>query len=382
MTLISGLNELKIRAMPASLRQAGAVFRRFLSWWTGELMALMPGRLRCSFRSDGKSLLLRLSGTELTVSQIGAAEPSGACILDLGDRGEAADMLAQWLHGIGSAIPCTEMRSVLRLRDARSLRRKLVLPLAVEENLREAVSFEIERVTPFKTQDVLFGFRPLNRDTVKRKLELELTVTPRRPVEDAIAFAGRLGFAPSRVEIEGETEADPPSGNLLPEDSRPPPEKGARAASRSLLCMVILLTCAAIYLPVALTERRADLLEEKFAERAHDAEEAARLKTEIAEIEGEAHFLVDRKRQSQTVCQALGEVAQVMPDDTWLVELQLNSGEIQLSGFSASASTLVAALEQSGRFSGTEFRSPVTRDPKTDRETFQIAARIGRKDNP
>lgn len=384
MTLITGLNDLKSRAMPGGLQQARVLFRRFLSWWAGELAPLVPARLRWSLYTSGNALLLRLSGTALTVSRIGAADPVGSCVLDLGDRAAAAGMLAQWLRGIGidSAAHCRGMRSVLRLRDVRSLRRKLVLPLAVEENLREAVSFEIERVTPFKAPDVMFGFRPLLRDAANRKLELELTVTPRRAIEDRIAFAAELGFVLSRIEIEGDTEGAPPSGNLLPEDSPLPLEKKASTRSRILLGIVVLLACAAIYLPIGLMEGRADLLEDRFGQRKQDAEEAARLKTEIAATEEAAHFLVDRKRQSPTVSQILAEVARVMPDDTWLVELQLNGGEIQLAGLSASASALVAALEQSGRFSGTEFRSPVTRDPKTAHETFQIAARIGRKDNP
>ena len=66
----------------------------------------------------------------------------------------------------------------------------------------------------------------------------------------------------------------------------------------------------------------------------------------------------------------------LLPDDTWLTELELSRTEMQVTGYAASASTVLGLLDQSRRFGNASFRSPVMQDQHINREQFNISARI------
>jgi general secretion pathway protein L len=138
----------------------------------------------------------------------------------------------------------------------------------------------------------------------------------------------------------------------------------------------IILTVIAVMIPVHATQQRAEALAREFAATKKTVEAVASLQKEIDTLREEEAFLADRKRKMPTVSRLLFDATKVLPDDTWLTEFQLAGADMQFIGFTASASTLISLLEQSSAFRNTTFRSPVTRDPRADRERFHISARI------
>ncbi len=68
----------------------------------------------------------------------------------------------------------------------------------------------------------------------------------------------------------------------------------------------------------------------------------------------------------------LRELTEILPGDTWLTMLALDSKGIELTGQAAQASVLIPLLENSPRLERVEFASPVTRG--RDREQFRIRA--------
>ena len=74
----------------------------------------------------------------------------------------------------------------------------------------------------------------------------------------------------------------------------------------------------------------------------------------------------------------LDELTRVLPDDSWLEQLTLRSAEVQLRGYSANASAVIALLEGSDVFENVEFRAPVTRLKTPPVERFNISAQISR----
>lgn len=82
----------------------------------------------------------------------------------------------------------------------------------------------------------------------------------------------------------------------------------------------------------------------------------------------------------------LGELTRVLPETTWIWNLKYNGKEIELSGFTDSASDLIPLLDKSPLFEKVEFMAPVTKeiqmrgDGNKEKERFKIKARIeGRK---
>src|SRR6185369_14938280 len=68
----------------------------------------------------------------------------------------------------------------------------------------------------------------------------------------------------------------------------------------------------------------------------------------------------------------LRDLTDLLPSDTWLTTLSLDSKGVELTGQAAAASALIPLLENSPRLERVEFSSPVTRG--RDKEQFRIRA--------
>ena len=67
----------------------------------------------------------------------------------------------------------------------------------------------MDRLTPFRADEVYFAQRVLASDAAGRRITVELQVAPKRVVEQALATAQRLGLSPARVELAADAPAAP-----------------------------------------------------------------------------------------------------------------------------------------------------------------------------
>ncbi len=72
----------------------------------------------------------------------------------------------------------------------------------------------------------------------------------------------------------------------------------------------------------------------------------------------------------------LSELTKAVPDGSWLMSLSISGRELVMDGLSPSAAATALALEQSRVFTNIVFRSPISRDPQTGLERFQLSAAI------
>jgi general secretion pathway protein L len=369
----------------ARLGAIAGLLQRLFRWWTGELAALVPERLRRRLTPVTDTLVVLLGEGEATLCLETRQEVKTLGRIDLLGEGETHHRVAALLrqHGLvrelgGGAPTC------LRLDAERALRTIVDLPLAAEANLDEVVSFELDRHTPFRADQAAFSHRVLERDPAGQRLRIELIVVPRPVIDQAIAVATRLQLDVDRIDIGDNASGNlAGSGNLLP--SRSPV---ARQHSRertfvyALSAAAAALALIAVYLPVHSMQRTADSLQQQFEAAKKSAVAGAALQKEIDALRKDELFLVDRKRDRLTVSNLLLEATRILPDDTWLSEWQLAGSEMQLTGYAGSASALVNLLEQSKIFRNTTFQSPVVQDSKSGRERFHVATQVAGEETP
>jgi len=338
-------------------------------WWSGEIMALVPARWRQALVAGGGPLVLALGdGSAAELLHRSGARVETLARLDLAPAAASAARAA-----VASVPPrLRRAGAVVLLPSAAALRSAVNLPLAAEGNLAEVVGFELDRHTPFKRDEVYRSQAVLRRDVATKRLLVQLSVVPRPLVDEALAAARRLGLAADTVEIAGAPEI----GNLLPPQRRRLAARLPSLAQGGLAAVAVVLAAVALLLPLYQAHRRADALAASLAQVRQAAEESLRLQKEIdAEVQ-EGGFLDTRKRQTPAASEILSVVTHLLPDDTWLSELELTGGELRLTGYAASASTVLGLVDQSGRFTNAAFRSPVTQDQRVQREEFNIAARL------
>lgn len=351
--------------------------RGFLQWWARELAALLPDRVRQAARSQQALLQLELTEDAIRVRHRidGRAHELGSVARD-GARGAAGDegndggerSLARHVErvrAIGTQVLVT-------LPPDMALSRSLELPLATEENLAQALSFQIERETPFLRDDVYFDYHVLARDADAGRLRLRLDVAPRRPVDAALVLVAdwEVASAPGRCTFRDENSI---TLGFLPRGYR---EAGAGWLKLALVAINVALLGAVVVVPFVQQQRAIEILRDEVAHVRERAEKASALRERIEALKSQTEFLAERRRARPAVVQVVEELSAVLPDSTWIVQLQIQNDSVHFQGLSDSASSLIAPLESSPLFRDVSFGSPVMQEDNTGRERFRLSARL------
>jgi Tfp pilus assembly protein PilN len=169
--------------------------------------------------------------------------------------------------------------------------------------------------------------------------------------------------------------------NLLPADKRWHPTRRAPRLLYALGSLAALLAIAAGVHPWA---------EEVFYARALNQQirqwepRVGGIRQQIQEAEslaGRADVLNGVRQRTWQKLQVLEELTKLLPDGTWLQEMDVDQETVSLFGSSDRAADLVQPLENSPFFSQVEFTSPITRDA-SNKEIFRIRMRLEQPPRP
>ncbi len=328
---------------------------------------------------SGDQVVLDIAEDAVTVSRVddGSTREIGRAELVEGNVARARSAVLRLLR----RAKTRRAQISVRLTASQALRRTLDLPLATEENLREVLAFEMDRHTPFKADEVYYDHRVVERDAAKQRLMVELGVAPRRVIEEVLETASAWGVALDRVEIAGDDGAGGEPLNLLPREPA-----GASGASGGVMAPVLVIAaitfaCVTVYLSLQRDRELAENWSEKVSEIRIEATATSNLRQEIDGRLKDSRFVLDKKVRSPMVLGVIDELTRLLPDKTYLFQLQLRDGEVQISGYSSAAAQLIGLLEKSPILGNAKFRSPVTQDIREGRERFQISAELQEIEN-
>ncbi len=114
--------------------------------------------------------------------------------------------------------------------------------------------------------------------------------------------------------------------------------------------------------------------------QAHEAEQQAeaifKLRKTVDDSIESANFLLQKRKSRPLTIDLLNELTILLPDNTWVEQLNIRGDELQVRGQSLEASQLISLVEDSDYFFDVTFRSPVSRDRRTGRDRFYLSARI------
>ncbi|NKB49819.1 MAG: hypothetical protein GKS02_10730 [Alphaproteobacteria bacterium] len=346
---------------------------RFFSWWGGELAALVPAALRQSLVRRPQLRVLQFTATELSF-----ADYRGKQTRELGRIS-----LAELENDSNPAIVAQAKRqsrkaakTAILLPSEQALYKMLTLPVMAGSDLRDALAFQIDRQTPFSPDDVYFDYRVRERDNDAKRLSIELVVAPRTVVERAVNTARRLGFDPAAVgvgEINGE---DPFELDLLPRSMA-----NRRRNFRPLFALLVIaaLLGGAWTVAQAALDRKesaANALSEQVNLARQRADKLQALKDERDALILEGQFLTRRKGEAPKPVLFVEELTRVLPDHTWLFHLQQDGTRLRLSGYTSDASSLIGLIGELPMFSDPKFGSPVTHDPRREKDRFNIVVEL------
>jgi len=361
---------------PLRLRYRASPLPAFFAWWGGELSRLVPEAWWRRLMPPKPQLWIVPAATGGGDLRIWRADDQ-LRPLDVFGAGEDARLLAtRWrdlLAEFNDGRP--EVRLCLNANDYLGI--PVQLPAAVQDNLRAALGFQIDQLSPFRPEQVYFDQQVVNQDAARGRIDVELRLARREDIDALLARMREIGIAVHVVDTLG--QEDPPANegyNLLPEDRRPH-YSHARARFNLMLALVLIVLLGLVMgETLVMRERTATQLAEEASRLREQAMAVAALEQELGDTLQAANFLAEKRSQEAPAIVVLDEITRVLPDDMWLQQFQLQGRELRIQGMAEGSQRVVGLLNASPLLESPEITGNISIDPMTGKERFRTQARI------
>jgi general secretion pathway protein L len=251
------------------------------------------------------------------------------------------------------------------------------LPPDSKPYLDNIVRHQLERLVPWRAENVLHSYRVAAAGTRDERLVVTIYATARSlhaPILSALA-----ALAPRKVRLvypdlsqpDGDVAIDIGNGGAAGERTRRI-RQVAMAAT-----LAVLVAGAAVFATLGYAWTKAD------DAIAANEQSVADLRKQLARRGGGATAsardlaaILTRRRAQPPAALVLDAMATALPDDTWLTEFQIADGSVRVTGVSHNVAGLVPLIEASPLFKEATFFAPTTRLPDGESDRFHLQARL------
>ncbi|WP_424363015.1 PilN domain-containing protein [Methylocystis parvus] len=351
--------------------------KRFFVWYRREFFRLFPPETVAWLTDRGdRQLILRAGERDLwCVDQrrtplwsVGADEISASSLEEaLARRGVARHAAKVGLEIDGSAF----------------FVRRFDIPAVALNNLPRLLASDVERKTPFRLADVVYGYTTGKHPNSPDKLRVSLWILRRDFVESAVANAGLDVADVSFIRPVGLQDTADQAPIITLESAGETSYKFRNIALG--LCVATALFGA---LGVGATLWRQSALAEELDAKIQEAStRATRVRQIVDRASSESRLLSvlrNARRNSPQFADLWEETARILPDGAFLTDFRLsdakaNERTVDLVGFADSAVGLPALFNKSPLFADAGLTAPITPDPREKREGFSLQTKLEQK---
>lgn len=341
-----------------------------LSWWTQQMLDLLPSRLRRRDAGPADGLVIacdvapdRVDSIDLAMRHRHRDTPLGRFTTD--ETGMLAARVA-----IGNRRPPA---TILRLPPGSLLERQVALPLAAEQGIQNVVAYEMDRFTPFTAEEVYWTVTVQRRDREQGRLHVLISLITRSSVAPLLTALAQAGTRPTVLEGNG------PGGILRLIVLAAPDPRRVRLRRLGLIASAAacaLLGIVAAGLPFVQQWQALDAVDARIEMLKPRVAEAETLRRQIAREATGSDVTATESARLGDALQAIAALTNILPDDTYLTGLVLAQRKITMDGQSAAAARLIGALSADPVIRNAAFAAPVTRN-EASADIFSIRAELG-----
>ena len=337
--------------------------RLAFGWWVRELLGLFPVSVRDAFRPEPDELTLYYNDgclhVVLPTYRQGAAQSE-----DPASDARSWPIFAAMPEGSGSR-PATVL-----LPHSSCLERHFTVPAAAAQDLERVVQLELERATPFKSEDVFSRYLAAPSPGNRATLSVRHFIAKRDAISAVQSRLQQMGIAARTITCLEKGGQRPIAINFLPGNGADHGRKQRLIPTLAVVALVLVATATAI--SVVRSERALSVLEARIAQARSEWQDRQNSTKPILAKLDEANAIAALKSKHVPTVLLLNEVTRLLPDDVHLSDFKLSNGTIVISGLGRDTSRLIPLLEGSGMFTDVQLAAAVTTDPATDKERFSI----------
>jgi general secretion pathway protein L len=282
----------------------------------------------------------------------------------IADGAMAASLSADWMTWLRGS------RAEVVLNPGRFMFRPLELPKRASEFLDGIVRAQIDRLTPWSANEAAYTWTP-PVEAANDRIQLTVAATARSQVTPYVGALAALGAASVVVST---VPQDAGVGALKVFEQR---NGGSIEVTRiRQILMIVFLGAAALALVSSgVSSILTDSLDSEQQDLSHKI--TARRAAMRRNADGGAQRILERRKQTTPASvMVLEALSKVLPDHTYVLELRIENGKVQVTGITKDAPSLIRLIEQSPHFEHAAFFAPTTQSPGEPGERFHIEARV------
>lgn len=261
---------------------------------------------------------------------------------------------------------------VIQVPQAWVLHKSVTLPAAAVRNVQQVLTYELDRLTPFQPHEVYFDYAINSEAAGEDRVEVQLAVIQRFLIDKWIDGVLRENIRTSSITTNGVWKGL----NFVRSIGRvADKQKRERSYLRIILTVFVVILGVAVVATPLWQMRTATLRLNSSVEQAkRKSEVVLNLKTQIEDTESALNYVIEQRKSSMPVIEVLGLVTRLLPDDTWVQQLDIKQDSVELRGVSEQATRLIKLFEDSPNFTDAAFRSPVVQARNSSR--YHMAAKL------
>ncbi|MBK8452453.1 MAG: PilN domain-containing protein [Thiofilum sp.] len=336
--------------------------KHVMQWWGSGLLKGLPSSLRRLVRSERPRVVLQLHQQALE-----AFWKPDQKLIPLGTYSLNAPI--DLFSKPPKIIKGKKYLIEVQLPTKQGLLLEQRFPEAIQENLRQVIGYQLDRLSPFSPERAYYSAEPLTHDRKTKEINVNVQVIPKHSADRIIQQLKELGIPEVHLlSVTGSASAAP-VGQMSATDLN----QGWSWVPLGFMVTALVLSLAA---PIAYQYRRVEQIETALAQvRQHSAEQL-QVREQLNAAQEAMSFLTERRRTSPVALDVAEHLSQLLPNHTWLERLTLEGNALSIKGESSAALDLIDLLEGSPMLSQVKFKAPVTRSKDSNNDKFQIQAQV------
>jgi general secretion pathway protein L len=282
----------------------------------------------------------------------------------IADGAMTGSLSADWMTWLRGS------RAEVVLNPGRFMFRPLELPKRASEFLDGIVRAQVDRLTPWSANEAAYTWTP-PVEAANDRIQMTVAATARSQVTPYVRALAALGAASVVVST---VPQDAGVGALKVFEQR---NGGSIEVTRiRQILMIVFLGAAALGLVSSgVSSILTDSLDSEQQDLSHKIN--ARRAAIRRNADGGAQRMLERRKQTTPASvMVLEALSKVLPDHTYVLELRIENGKVQVTGITKDAPSLIRLIEQSPHFEHAAFFAPTTQSPGEPGERFHIEARV------
>lgn len=350
--------------MPKSTAQLSQKIRQFYRWWWPNFCFWLPATVQ-AYYAKLKPIYLDIYYGE---------NDEMKCHYQLNDNQHHFSITAGLTNALAVAIEQTPQlqNATIRLFFPKNLviYRELTLPKLAQEELDTLIEYQIETLTPFKSQEIYFNTLIIKEDN--EHIDVSLFILQKDIANSIMDRLDLMGIRPKFFMSEQFQKNFPNyknNYNFLPQNSKVNISYKKNVFYTAIASLII----AIIAFPFFADTYSLEVIDNNIAVLQKSNKQISSHESRISQYLEKYNQLNALYTHYHYPRSVLNQITQTIDPRSWIIHMQLTHSKVELQGFTENSATLLQLFETSVFFKHVRFLSPTSKDKVTNMEKFHLS---------